>query len=354
MRFTIPADQLRSALSTAKSAVPASSALVAYSGVLLLVKGERLSVIGSDGETAVAASVAVPDAVDGEALIAPRPLHAYLSELPAGVELDVSVDGFDLVVAASTQPSPYRFRVIQAKFPRPPAARAAAVPVDFSRLADAVAAVRAAVDPEHGGVWASSNSERLLLAATDHYQMHAVTVPGAGFGEFTGVIPLHVLDRVARHQVTGVVGDPTGRTLRFSGDGLLVSTRLLTVAIPDMTPILAAAPTTGAVIDTAELRHALGRLLSVSASSAVSVEFAPGVLRLSASNMTFGAGAEEVTAVGDMVGTVALSPERLVDAVSAHRADKITFSVGGPLEPVFLTSATALPTTTVVSPVREV
>lgn len=353
MNFTTTAGKLYSALSTARAVTTPTSTLVAFSGVLLLVKGDRLSVIGADGDTAIAASVPLDNSTDGEALVAPKPLAGFLSAVDQAAEITVQSDSVDVTVQVAGLAAPYTFRAIQARFPRPPAARAAPTEVSFNDIDRAVNAVRSAVDRDHGGVLVISDDKTLKLFATDHYQLHAATVAGAGFGEFTGVVPLQVWERIALLEITGVVADVRGKTLRFSGTDLLISTRLLSVAMPDMTNVLTSTPPMSAQVRVAELKHALKRLTAVTGSEPALLTIAEGQLSLAATNSEAGSGSEMLPVTTTATASIALDPQRLISALAAHTADIVSMSFGTEIDPLHVKSKTGrTEITTVVSPIR--
>lgn len=353
VEFSIAARDLRDALATARSVTPAAPSLIAHSGVLLLVKGERLSVIGADGDTAIAASRSLTGATDGEVLLTPRPLAGFLAEIPGEAKIHFTADGVDATVTVEGIPSPYTFRAIQARFPRPPAAKSAPKKASFGMIGDAVAAVRAATDRDHGGVQLISTDKDLTFVATDLYQLHTAHVAGAGFGEFNGVVPLRVFERVAVHEIDGVVADSKGRTLRFSGPEILISTRLLSVAMPNTENVLASAPPTEVVVGVEPLLKKLKRLMSVTGTEPASVVVTPGKLSLAAANPDAGSGAELIEIPSAVSARVVLDPHRLSTSLAAHQAETVKLLFGGELEPVFIRSKSYKTTvTTVVSPIR--
>lgn len=354
MRFSTTAGALRDALTTARHATPAIPSLVAYSGALLLVKGERLSVIGSDGETTISAVVAVSGATDGQILLPPKPLGAWLATLAADAVVEVEAgDGVDVEVRAGKS-APYRFRPLAATFPLPAAPKSAPRAVDLSRLGAGLAAVRTSVAKEAPGVQLVSSAEGLILHSTDNYRLSRSMLPEAGFGEFTGLVSLSVLDRVARHQVSEVSVDARARTLRFGGPEVVISTRLLGTPFPAVEAVLGATPPFQVGVEVEGLRTALSRLAAIAEASPLRCRLDDSVLVLSVENTDLGSGSEEVPLTSAVAAPFefAVKLAYLVDAVHSHDTDEVVLGWSGSMAALYLNSVSPLPVTSVVMPVR--
>lgn len=354
VRFMTQASSFRDALVTASRTTPTAPTLVAYSGVLVLASGRRVSVIGSDGETTVGTHLDVQGATDGQALVLPRPPITYLATVPPDTTITVSaLDGDDVTIDTG-RGQPYRFRPLQAAFPLPPAPKTEPHPCDLSRLGRALAAVRAATPRDHPGIQLLSGANGLLLHATDSYRLARATLPEAGFGDFSGVLPLPVLEQIARHPISSVQADPRGRVLRVSGPGITIAARLLSTPFPAVDTVLDAVPTHQVALSSADFRQALARLDSVAGSSPLRCRLKGTCLELEASSAELGAGVEalELHAPAPCEFEFAMNFAYLRDAVSAHEGDEVTLAYQSADQAVFLVSAAPLATTTVVMPVR--
>lgn len=357
MRLTSTAGALRNALVTAGHATPSNPTLIAYSGVLLLVKGGNASLIGSDGETTISAQVPVVDTEDGQALVLPGPLGKYLATLDAEAAVAVSVgaDGHSDLEVTAAGCRPYTFRPISATFPMPAAIKSAPAGVDFARLLAALKSVRASTSKENPGVQLVSNGTTLHLYSTDSYRLSGAELPEAGFGDFTGQVSLGVLERIARQQIDRVSIDTRGRTLRFAGPEVVVSTRLLASPFPPVENVLANLPPHSVTLPTAELRRALARLGAVSGEATpLRCHVADDVMSISVENADIGTGAEEVALPKPAASTLDFGVKLgyLSDAVAAHDTTEVTFGWTLADQPLFVVSAEPFPVTTVVMPVR--
>lgn len=354
MRFSTPAGALADALANARHATPTNAAMVAYSGVLLQVRGAKLSVIGSDGDTTIAAVLDVAGAADGQTLLPPRPLGAWLATVGADETVEVSAgDGSDVEVRAGGT-APYRFRPIAATFPLPAAPKTPPVAADLSRLGAALGAVRASSGKDFAGVQLVSGADGLVLHTTDSYRLSRAELPEAGFGDFVGVVPLGLLERLARHPITSVAADPNGRTLRFAGPGIVVSTRLLNVPFPAVDSVLGTPPPSAVRVPVRPVRAALARLAAVADAEPVRCHIDGASLELSVQNADLGSGAETVTLAEAAIApfTFGVNRQFLAEAFAAHDADEVSLAWSSAAEPLFVSSTAPLAVTTLVMPVR--
>lgn len=355
MRLTSTAGALRSALVTASHATPSNPSLLAYSGVLALVKGDVLSFIGSDGETTISAQLPVEEAEDGKALVAPGPLGKYLATVDNEAVVTVHAGETSDIEVAAAGCRPYTFRPIAATFPMPAPVKSAPSSVDFSRLLAALKAVRASTPKENPGVQLVSSGEALHLYSTDTYRLSGAELPEAGFGDFTGQVSLAVLDRLARQQIDRVSVDARGRTLRFAGPEVVISTRLLATPFPPVDNVLAQEPPHSARIPTTELRQALARLAAVSGDATpLHCRIGDGALSISVTNADVGTGAEDIALGGDAGAEIEFGVKLayLADAIAAHDTAEVTLGWTLPEQPMFLVSTDPFRVTTVVMPVR--
>ena len=349
MRCTLPAAELRAALSEASHVVPTTApAQQAFEGVLLMVNKAVLTVIASDGETSWATRLAVSDPSDGQALLPPRALSTFLTRLDDGAEVTLeATSDLELSVSAGAG-APYTFRLISAPFPLPPRIRSEPVAVDLSHLGAAIAAIRSVVSKENPVVELSSGSFGLRLSATDNYRVARAELPEAGFGDFTAIVYLSVLERLAKADITGV--HIAERSLRFVGERTTVVTRLVTIAFPPVDNVIEKAPPHSLVIPVRPVRAALDRL------SAVAEPTTPLSFSIAGSQLTLhvdcdlGTGTEVVeiddSAPVDM--SVSIRLPYLGEALASLGADDAVLGWTNDTQPIFVTTAAPMAVTVVM------
>jgi DNA polymerase-3 subunit beta len=360
MRCTVSVGELRKALLTASHITPAVPAQPAFSGVLMRVRGDELTILGSDGDTTIAARVRVDSADNGQILIPPRPLSLYLGNVPADAAVELNAESDVEMSATVGNGAPYRFRGIAATFPVPGGSRSTPVQTDLSRLGDALAAVRPCAGRDAPVVQLVSKKDSLTLHATDNFRLGRAVLPGAGLGEeFSVVLSSSVLDRVARSQVTSAQAEQNGRILRFFGPSVAVSTRVLAVSFPSVEQILSVVPPNSAVVPADLVRPALQRLASVerlpsaSDSAPLVVTISDDHIELAVENADLGTGREVIPIDSPPTGTVslALNLTYLADALaSAGDSAKIEWSSA--TDTVYVRGLGDLEVTTAIMPMR--
>lgn len=353
MQLTTTAGQLRNALALARHATPASPALVAYSGVLLEVKGSTLHVTGSDGETTITATVDVDDAKDGSVLLLPRPLGGYLDGLDPARRITVTSTSTGDATVSPTGGNPYQFRPVSASFPQPPTLDGTPVPFNAQRLGTALTIIRSAVARENLAVQLVSSNKGLVLHSTDTYRLSRAVLPEAGFGDFTALFPLPVLERASKLAVSHVALDTLSRLAVFSGPGFTITSRLLATPFPAVETVLDNQPDTSVTFQAADVLDALTRLAAVAEQSALKVRLDGNTMTLAAKNDDLGSGTETVTldapAREPFEFMVRLS--YLADALGSG-ASQARLSYSGPLAPLFFSGNDPLTHTYIVMPVR--
>jgi DNA polymerase III sliding clamp (beta) subunit (PCNA family) len=355
MRCSSTAGALRGCLSTAAQVTPRLSDRPANTGVLLEVSGSELVVCGTDGETSITATLVVSGASPGSVLLAPRPLLGYLATLDDAVPVTVSLSDAEQLVVEPQGRSPYRFRPMSGSFTRPGGSRLALRAADLSLLARALKAVSPAASREHGGVQLVSTDDELVVNATDNYRLSHARLPGAGFGPFAGVVPLSVLELVARLQLTSVAADAKGTLIRFASESVSVVTRLLAVPFPPTEALLSSRGQMSVELPVVALRAALRPLELVAASRPLQVTVEGDLVTVTASNLEVGTGTEQVRCAVPASGpafSFAVAAEYLRDVLVSAESETLTLWWSTPESALFFTSpaGTSPETVAVVMP----
>ena len=356
MKFTSTAGAIRNAMNTARQATPSSPSLVAYTAVQLTVEGGDLRVTGSDGDTTIVATLPVQDTSDGTVLVLPRPLVSYLGTLSADHLVSVEVGGqLDEVAVRPQGSNEYRFRTVAATFPQPAMPSGSPNSVNFSRFYQALASVRTAVAKENPVVQLVSTDTGLVLHATDNYRLTRAELPEAGFGAFSGILPLQVLDRVAKMEASQVTVDGRSRVISFSSSDTILTTRLLSVPFPAVEGVLESVPPNVVDLPASATLQACTRLAAITESSPVRCLLTEGTLALNVSNADLGSGTEQVAVSehgtsGSFEFLARLT--YLQDAIVATGADTVRMHYSGSVQPLFIMASSPISVLTVVMPVR--
>ena len=352
MEFCIAARSLHDLVATARHAVPSSPALAVFSGVQVSCASGKVTVTGSDGETTIAADAPASEMTDaGSAVLAPKPIMTFLASLDPSAVVTVSLADADVVVSCAKL-APYRFRTVGTRFPQTLSPKGDERPCSLERLAEALAAVRSAVSRDHSGVQVVSDKNGLHLRTTDNYRLHAASIPEGSFGEFSGVVSVQVLERLAAHPPTAIVCDEKGRAIKAISPGVTVSARLLQVPFPNVEGVLAARPAVELDVEVAAVKSALSRLSSVADGAAVAVSGGTNGLRFEVANAEVGSGSEEVLASSSEL-SFSVDRQFLADSLAAHKTDVVKMGYSGQFAPVSFHSAAPILVTSIVMPVRS-
>ena len=356
MKFSSNVGALRNAINTARQATPSTPSLLAYSAIQMVVEGSVLKITGSDGDTTIVASVSITDGMDGSALILPKPLISFLTTLAS--ENIVSIESStqqDEIEVCTTGSSPYRFRTVASTFPQAATPSGEPVLVDFMELPTGLASARTAVSKENPVIQIVSDNTGLTLHATDNYRLARVHLSKAGFGDFTGILPLQVLDRVAKMNTIKVVIDGRARVISFISADVLLSTRLLSVPFPAVEGVLQGLPPQNVLLPSVEFLKACSRLAAITENSPVKCLLTSKFLTMNVANADLGSGAEDIPVSvhegsGDFEFLARLG--YIQDAVEATGTESVILHYSGSVQTLYIKSDGGLDVITVVMPVR--
>lgn len=356
MRISVPAASLREALNRARQLIPATPSLLAYSGVLLQTEGESaLRVTSSDGDSTMTISVAVTVERPGQVLLSPRPVLGLLGSVDPSSEITLeALDGGDVVVSGQGL-NPYSFRPLSATFPLPTTPPAGVRPERLGELLTALGVVRSAAGRDTPVVQLVSDADLLVLHTTDGFRLARVAIAGAGFGTFTGVLALPVVERIARMSPEEVTVDLRARTLAFRGEGSILTSRMLATPFPAVETVLLNTPPAMTAFAAQDVARSLARLSSIAEQGTIALEFSGSELHLRASAAEVGSGHEVVALRSPVPSTfqLQLRAPYLADAVGAFGTGDVSVAYSGSLQPLFLSGGDAHPVTHVVMPVRS-
>lgn len=355
MKFSTTAGALRNALSQARTAISAKPNLLARGGAhISATKGgsKPVRITGSNDQVTIMSAVADAKVEEnGTVLVTPGPLQGFLATLREDLKLEVETTNTHLVVTREGG-APYRFVPMHADYPDPPTVRGTKAAVNFSRLDDAVDAVKRSTG-EEGVVQLTSDDKNLTLASTDNYRLSQVVIANAGFGEYTGILQLSAVDRVARAKPAAVNYDK--KAVNVVTDDVSITIRALANAsFPDVSTALDQAPKNTITIPRLELVQALQRLNAVDAEATVALAIDQTSLTITLSESPSGHGQEDLDITGgpSTLFIVSVNLKFLLDTALSHKGDEILFGFSGPTEILFIRSTDSdIQVTSAVMPV---
>ena len=219
MKFRCERDVLADALNAAgRAATNRTGTLPVLSGVRIEVKGDVLTVVGTDLELTIRLTVEVGGERDGAAVVPARLIGDIVKSLPAGaveVELDGADSGETSIAAGRSQ---FSVRPLSLDdYPVQPEPTGDAVTLAAPTLAEALRQVVRAASTDDAravltGVLLASEDDGVRMVATDSYRLAVRDLPDSsmlGSGQKV-LIPGRALSELQR-----LMGDVEELTVRF-------------------------------------------------------------------------------------------------------------------------------------------
>lgn len=362
MRAVVQSDIFASILTRAMSVMSNNPALVAYSGVLLTVEEQKLTVTASDGVTTVRLMLPVDEnAVDGILVVPPAPLDKWLQTLPSKTDVTLAVDSGTELTATPANAKAYTFRALAATFPVTIPAKPVVTPIDFSWLTAATGAVSrsaaAAVAGERGDevVQLSTGDFGVRLYSTDKFRVTRVECPEIAWPTSVKMLlHLKVLKTLAKLGVSGIVDLKNDTTAGFAVKDGILTTRVLDASFPPVESVMDAPTAHTVTIPVNLMKKALTRLACVASGSlplVVSVD--QDVLTLCMNSVDVGSGLEEIPLESsDVAVKFGVNLSYLADAFAACPTDNVEFGWTSPTAPLRLHAPSSSPVTVIVMPVN--
>jgi DNA polymerase III subunit beta len=359
VKLTVDAASLREAILSARAAVPNNPSLIAQAGVLLEAHGQHLTVTGSDNTTLISARVEADVETEGNALVIPRALVAWLSQIRC-TTVTLSLSGSDLQVRPESGKA-YSFRCLDAALALPAKVVGAATQADLAELALAVARVKASAGrdtpKDNPLVQLVSDASGLTLNTTDSFRLASCHLPGAGFGDHTLVLPLAVVDRMARMEGLAhaqVIVGREGQALRISTASAVVQSAVLSTSFPRVDSVLSVRPPLEIRFNAEEAKVALARLESLAGTAPMKV-LVDERLTFEVRNVDVGTGSEEVEVRQGLGVPFAFNVKLayLSAALDAVAPGEVTMRMTSTTQAVYLHGGTSPRATCVVMPMRS-
>lgn len=355
MKIRVERDGLADAVTWVARSLPSRPSIPVLGGVLIdaggdgVDSGEALTVAGFDYEVSATVDVPATVAAEGRALVSGRLLADITKALPAQ-PVEISVDGSRVSITCGNAKFSLPTMPVE-DYPQLPTMpqRAGEVAGEVFGQAVSQVAIAAGRDdtlPMLTGVRLEIAEDKLTLVATDRFRLAMREFPWTSAGEVSDtsvLVPARTLAEAAK--TLGTSGTSVEISLA-SGDGLLglagsgrrATTRLLDAEFPKYRQLLPTEHTSAAVIGVSSLVDAIKRVsLVAERGTQVRLEFADGMLRLSAGGDDEGSAEEElgVDYTGDQV-TIAFNPGYLLDGLGALHTDKAHLSFTTPNRPALL------------------
>lgn len=362
MKFRCERDVLVDALGAAGRAVAnRGGALPVLSGVRTELRGDSLSMIGSDLDLTIGVEKTVTGDTDGVAVLPSRIALEVVKSLESGA-VTVSVEGDEAHISAGRFQSSIRLLPAD-EFPKIGTPAADAVTLKSEEFAKALHQVVPAASADDArpiltGVLMTPEEGGLRLVATDSYRLSVRDLPGTSvLSEGQSVlVPSRALRELERllsggADVTLRLGD---RDATFEIGSVRLTTRLIEGEFPNYRGLIPSSYPNTLTVGREALIDAVRRVkLMAREATPVRLSMSADGLELVAITQDVGQAHEQVDA--EFVGTdltVAFNPEYLLDGIDVTPGDSITLSTVDHQKPAVIRSVDSADFLYLLMPVR--
>jgi len=335
MRFTVNRDVFSEAVSFAAKLLPQRPTQPLLSGVLIECAGDALTISSFDYETSARSTVVAQVSEPGRALVSGRLLGEIAQRLPLA-DVEVFLDESRVQVRCSSAKFSLPAMPVE-EYPQVPRIDTVSGVVPAEAFAEAVAQVSLAaskddVTPVITGVEFEVSENSLTLTATDRYRVSTRRLNWEQRGEdatLTALVPSKVVIEVGKSFAASgtvevsLVKDGERELIAFTGGNKTVTSLLIKGNYPPVGRLFPESVENYAVVNTAELVEAVGRVgLVLEREAALRFSFVEGQVTLEAAGTESAQANETVDAhlVGDDM-TVSLKPQFLLDGLRSTHAE---------------------------------
>lgn len=325
-------------------------------GVLITGSDDGLTIAGFDFDVSAEVHVPAEIASSGTVLVSGRLLSDITRALPAK-PVEVGVEGSRMLLSCGSAKFSLPAMPVE-DYPALPTLPDETGVVSADLFAEAVGQVAIAAGrddtlPMLTGIRVEIAGDKVVLAATDRFRLavrELTWTTAASDIEAAVLVPAKTLAEAAKSVVSGsevhlalgtgaTVGEE--RLLGLHSGGRRSTTRLLDTEFPKFRQLLPSEHTAVATVGVVELAEAIKRVALVADRGAqIRMEFADGVVRLSAGADGVGLAEEELPI--DFAGaplTIAFNPSYLTDGLGSLHSDRVTFGFTTSSKPAVLRPA---------------
>lgn len=335
MRFTVNRDVFSEAVSFATKLLPQRPTQPLLSGVLLEAQEGELTLSAFDYETSARTGISAQIDEPGRSLVSGRLLGEIAQRLPhADVEVAIVENRVQVRCGSASFSLP---AMPVDEYPQVPRVNTVSGVVPSDLFAEAIAQVSLAaskddVTPVITGVQFEVSENSLTLTATDRYRVATRQIDWEHRGEagsLSALIPAKVVIEVGKTFANSgtvdvsIVNDGDRELVAFTGGNKTVTSLLIKGNYPPVGRLFPENVTNYAVVSTADLVEAVGRVgLVLEREAALRFTFVEGQVTLEAAGTENAQAIEVVDAhlVGDDM-VVSLKPQFLLDGIRSTHAE---------------------------------
>lgn len=353
MNVTLARKEFHEALTIAARAVAAQTSLPVLKNVLLLAKGDTLTLTASDLELGIEVSIPARVETEGSLTVPAKLLQELIGSLP---EADLTLEALQEQVQIRCRKSTYALPTLDAEdFPALPEVTCThSFQLPQATLREMIRQVTFAVSdddtrPILTGVKLTLEAGLITLAATDTHRLAVRSAPtqSATGGDLQAIVPGRALNEVLRllaEDETPLTMELDERQIRFRTASTLLVSRLIEGQYPKYERVIPSGYTRRLLLQRDELMSALQRCRIVARDAAqkdrvilqADRTVLGDTLKISSEGETGKANEElEITSEGEAL-TMGFNVEYLLDALKAIRTNVIALEATESLSPAVL------------------
>lgn len=335
MRFTVNRDVFSDSVSFAVKLLPQRPTQPLLSGALIEAEGDELTISSFDYEVSARTTITAQVSEPGRALVSGRLLSEIAQRLPHS-DVDVTLTENRVEVRCGSANFSLPAMPVE-EYPQVPRVDSVSGAVPADVFSDAISQVSLAaskddVTPVITGVQFEVTENSLTLTATDRYRVATRGIDWESQGEqaeHTALVPSKIVTEVGKTfsgdgQVhVAIVKDGERELVAFTGGSKTVTSLLIKGNYPPVGRLFPTDIDNYAVMNTAELIEAVGRVgLVLEREAALRFSFVEGTVTLEAAGTESAQAVETVDAhlVGDEM-VVSLKPQFLLDGLRSTHSE---------------------------------
>ena len=353
--FTVPKDDLASALAWVARSLPAKPTQPILRGVMIVADDEGLELSGFDREVSTRVRINAEVDDSGRILVAGKLLSDIVGSLP-NKPITMEYSGSTVIVTTGNSRFELPGMTIE-DYPLLPELPAVTGTIDSELFTEAISQVAVAAGrddtlPMLTGIRMEIDGENIVLAATDRFRLAVRTFqwnPASAEATAGLLVPARTLADTARtldHQLNEPIEIAIGSGEDIGAQGILgivtdsrhSTTRLLDADFPNFRPLLPPKHNALASVEIAPLQDAIRRVsLVAERNSQIRMYFEEGSVTLSAGGSDVGSAEETVQCAfhGEPL-TIAFNPAFLKEGLQAITTNRVVFGFTQPSRPAIL------------------
>jgi DNA polymerase-3 subunit beta len=371
MKVTIERAALLKAMSRAQGVVERKNTIPILANVLIEAEGDHVSLRATDLDIEVIERIPAMVEQAGAVTVAAHLLHEIVRKLPEGAQLALTADAtsgrLDVVAGRS------RFSL--ATLPREDfpvmasseyaCSYSAPAPVlrrlfDKSKFAVSTEETRYYLNGVYLHVASEGDAKLLRAVATDGHRLARIDAPlPDGAATAPGVIvprkTVGELRKLLENDEAEIAVSVSETKIRFSADGLVLTSKVIDGAFPDYTRVIPVGNTRRMEVDAADFAAAVDRVATVSQerSRAVKLAMEQDKLTLSVNSPDAGSAAEElVVAYPDEAMEIGFNARYLLEIAGQVDRENAVFLFNNPGDPTLVREGDDASAVYVVMPMR--